>query len=176
MQEEEKTLVWSLDQEDSWRRAWQPTPVFLLVKIPWTERPGRLQSMELQKVGHDWVIKNTHTILTRVTVLYIHPHLGNFFYPLSASVFLSVSWAQEYLPWREFTWDIKSLSPLYCPGPQQLFDKGQYLLYCFCCFVFLLCTLCQILANLLPRPSGSLVRLQAGNVTLPKKPSFRGSS
>ena len=23
-------------------------------KIPWTEEPGRLQSMELQRVGHDW--------------------------------------------------------------------------------------------------------------------------
>ena len=26
-----------------WRRAWQPTPIFW--KIPWTEEPGRLQSM-----------------------------------------------------------------------------------------------------------------------------------
>ena len=24
-------------------------------KIPWTEKPGRLQSMGLQRVGHDWV-------------------------------------------------------------------------------------------------------------------------
>ena len=25
-------------------------------KIPWTEKPGRLQSMGLQRVGHDWAI------------------------------------------------------------------------------------------------------------------------
>ena len=25
-------------------------------KIPWMEEPGRLQSMELQRAGHDWVI------------------------------------------------------------------------------------------------------------------------
>ena len=25
-------------------------------KIPWTEEPGRLQSMGLQRVGHDWAI------------------------------------------------------------------------------------------------------------------------
>ena len=25
-----------------WRRKWQPTPVFLLGRIPWTEEPGRL--------------------------------------------------------------------------------------------------------------------------------------
>ena len=38
----------------SWRRASQPTPIFLPGKIPWTEGPGRLQSMESQRVGHDW--------------------------------------------------------------------------------------------------------------------------
>ena len=32
----------------------------LACRIPWTEEPGGLQSMGLQRVGHDWV---THTIL-----------------------------------------------------------------------------------------------------------------
>ena len=32
----------------SWRRKWQPTPVFAC-KIPWTEEPGGLQCMGLQK-------------------------------------------------------------------------------------------------------------------------------
>ena len=27
-----------------WRRAWQPTPVFLPGESPWTEEPGGLQS------------------------------------------------------------------------------------------------------------------------------------
>ena len=36
-----------------WRRAWQPTPVFLPGNIPWTEEPGGLQSKGLQRVGHD---------------------------------------------------------------------------------------------------------------------------
>ena len=42
---------------DSWvrkipcRRKWQPTPVFL----PWESHgPGRLQTIGLQRVGHDW--------------------------------------------------------------------------------------------------------------------------
>ena len=38
-----------------WRRAWQPTPVFLPGESLWTEEPGGLQSMGLQRVGHDWV-------------------------------------------------------------------------------------------------------------------------
>ena len=33
-----------------WRRAWQPTPVFFPGKSPWTEEPGRLQSIG----SHDW--------------------------------------------------------------------------------------------------------------------------
>ena len=37
----------------SWRRAWQPIPVFLPGESPWTEEPGGLQSMVSQRVGHD---------------------------------------------------------------------------------------------------------------------------
>ena len=36
-----------------WRRAWQPTPVFLPGESPWTEVPGGLQSMGSQRVGHN---------------------------------------------------------------------------------------------------------------------------
>ena len=38
-----------------WRRKWQPTPVFLPREfIPRTEEPGGLQSIGLQRVGHNW--------------------------------------------------------------------------------------------------------------------------
>ena len=37
-----------------WRRAWQPTPVFLPGKSPWTGEQGRLQTIGSQRVGHDW--------------------------------------------------------------------------------------------------------------------------
>ena len=36
-----------------WRRAWQPTSVFLPGKSPWTEEPGRLQSISSHRVGGD---------------------------------------------------------------------------------------------------------------------------
>ena len=39
--------------EIPWRRAWQPTLVFFPRESPWAEGPGRLQSMGLQRVGHD---------------------------------------------------------------------------------------------------------------------------
>ena len=38
----------------SWRRAWQPTPVYLPGESSWTEDPGELQSIRSQRVGHDW--------------------------------------------------------------------------------------------------------------------------
>ena len=32
-------------------------PQYLSWEIPWTEEPGGLQSMGLQRAGHDWVTK-----------------------------------------------------------------------------------------------------------------------
>ena len=46
-----------------WRRAWQPTPVFLPGESPWTEEPGGLQAMGSQKVRHDRATK--HSIAQR---------------------------------------------------------------------------------------------------------------
>ena len=42
-----------------WRRTWQPSPVFLPGESPWTEEPGRLQSMRSQNVRHGSVTKHT---------------------------------------------------------------------------------------------------------------------
>jgi len=43
-----ETWVRSLGWKDPWRRAWQPTPVFLPGEPPRTEEPGGLQSNGLQ--------------------------------------------------------------------------------------------------------------------------------
>ena len=36
----------------AWRRAWQPTPIFVAGESPWTEEPGGLRSVRSQRVGH----------------------------------------------------------------------------------------------------------------------------
>ena len=36
-----------------WRRKWLPTPGILAWRIPWTEEPGRPQSIGSQRVRHD---------------------------------------------------------------------------------------------------------------------------
>ena len=45
-----------------WKRTWQPTPVFLPGESPWTQEPGRLQPLGLQRVGHDWAAKHSTCI------------------------------------------------------------------------------------------------------------------
>ena len=42
-------INYSMIREVSGKRVWQPTPVFLPGESPWTEEPGRLQSIGLQE-------------------------------------------------------------------------------------------------------------------------------
>ena len=51
-----------------WRREWQP---ILSWKIPWTEKPHRLQSKGLLRVGHDWVT-NSCTLSTYIFSSRLH--------------------------------------------------------------------------------------------------------
>ena len=48
-----ETRVRSLGQEDPLEKKMATHSSTLAGKIPWTEEPGRLQSMELQRVRHD---------------------------------------------------------------------------------------------------------------------------
>ena len=48
----QETWLQSLGWEDPWRRAWQPTPVFLPGESSWTGEPGRLQSVGSPRAGH----------------------------------------------------------------------------------------------------------------------------
>ena len=57
----QETLVRCLSQEDPLEEEWQPIPVFLPGESPWTEEPGRLQSMGLQRVGYDLATKHSTT-------------------------------------------------------------------------------------------------------------------
>ena len=59
MQEIQKTWVWSLDQEDPMEKEMATHSGILAWKIPWTEEPGRLESVSSQKVGHNGT--HTHT-------------------------------------------------------------------------------------------------------------------
>ena len=49
-----ETRVQSLGREDLLEKHMATHSSILAWKIPWTEEPGRLQSMGSQRVGHDW--------------------------------------------------------------------------------------------------------------------------
>ena len=49
----QKTQVQSLGREDLLEKEMATHSSILAWKIPWTEEPGRLQSMGLQRVGHN---------------------------------------------------------------------------------------------------------------------------
>ena len=46
--------IWSLGWEDPLEKEMAIHSSTVAWKIPWTEEPGRLQSMGSQRVGHDW--------------------------------------------------------------------------------------------------------------------------
>ena len=54
MQEMQEMLVKSLGQEDPPQQEMATHSSMLAWRIPWTEKPGGLQSIGLQRVRHDW--------------------------------------------------------------------------------------------------------------------------
>ena len=51
----QETQVWSLGWEDPIEKGMTTHSSILAWRILWTDEPGRLQSMVLQRAGHDWV-------------------------------------------------------------------------------------------------------------------------
>ena len=52
----QETEVWSLGWEDPQEKGMATHSSILAWRIPWTEEPDGVQSMELQWVGHNWGI------------------------------------------------------------------------------------------------------------------------
>ena len=60
-----ETWVQSLGQEAPLEKEMTTHPNILAWRIPWTEEPGGLQSMGLQRVGLDWVTNTSTFFLSR---------------------------------------------------------------------------------------------------------------
>ena len=56
---------WSLGQEGPLKKEMATHSSVLARKIPWTEEPGRLQSVGLQRVRHDWAY--THNLYNHIS-------------------------------------------------------------------------------------------------------------
>ena len=103
-----ETLVRYLGQEDPLEKEMAIHSSTLAWEIPWTENPGRLQSMELQRVGHDWVT-SLHFTLSHFSQVrfFVTPWTVVFQVPLSMGFSRRVYW--------------RGLS---CPPPGDLPDPG----------------------------------------------------
>ena len=74
----QETRVWSLGQEDPLEKEMAIHSNSISWKMPWTEEPGRLQSMGSQRVGHDWATSLfTFSFLYSPTLTSIHDHWKN---------------------------------------------------------------------------------------------------
>ena len=72
----QETCVQSLGQEDPLEKGKATHSSILAWRIPWTEEPCRLQSMESQRVGHDRMT-NTHTHMRQLVDSWIRVHLSS---------------------------------------------------------------------------------------------------
>ena len=62
----QETRVQSLRREDSLEKEMAIHSSTIAWKIPWTEEPGRLQSMGSQRVRHDWATSLTYVLCFRI--------------------------------------------------------------------------------------------------------------
>ena len=59
----QETWVRSLGQKDTLEKEIATHSSILAWEIPWTDEPSRLQSMGLQRVGHDKAPTQAHTLM-----------------------------------------------------------------------------------------------------------------
>ena len=69
VQETQETQAGSLGWEGPLQKEMATHPSILAWRIPWTEEPGRLQSLGSQRVGHDWSDLAGPSVITLNTLI-----------------------------------------------------------------------------------------------------------
>ena len=94
-----ETWIQSLGREDSMEKEMATHSSILSCRIPSTEEPGRLKSMGLQRVGHNWGT-NTFIFFSLSHVLLHSPFwdatLVKSFFPLPMSCLAMYNWVNIY--------------------------------------------------------------------------------
>ena len=111
-----KTQVQFLDWENPLEKGMTTHSIILTWRIKWMEEPDRLQSTELQRVGHDWA---TNTFINTVCIIFlqyswwIHYHFSSimlYLYVFLTSPVKSVSNALKFSKYSLFTILFKVIS------------------------------------------------------------------
>ena len=91
----QETWVWFLGQEDPLEKEMATHSRILAWKIPWTEEPGRLQSMGWQRDRHDWVT-SLFTIMYIIHCIYALIYIYQFMIYHKARVIKTVwNWQKD---------------------------------------------------------------------------------
>ena len=70
----QETWVWSLGQKDPPEKEMATHSSSLAWRIPWTQEPGRLESMGLQRAGHNWATLLHYQFSRSVVSGSLQPH------------------------------------------------------------------------------------------------------
>ena len=90
-----ETQDWPLGREDPLEKEMAPHSSTLAWKIPWMEEPGRLQSMGLQRVRHNWATSLSFKIISHFAL-----HLVPLLLPLTLPWYLfRYSWYLSFDLW-----------------------------------------------------------------------------
>ena len=106
MPEMKETQVWSLGREDPLEEGMATHSSSLAWRIPWTEEPGGLQSMGLQRVGHEWV---TNSFFSRTLTWFLFIPLYFTILVLSSTVLFIYSLTQIFIQQTAPQWAIQIL-------------------------------------------------------------------
>ena len=82
-----ETWVRSLGQENPLEKEMATHSSILAWRIPWTEEPGGLQSMGLQRVGHDWATSHSLSVKAILNDNYSYDEYLTDFFKLEYSYF-----------------------------------------------------------------------------------------
>ena len=115
----QETRVQSLDGEEPLEKGMASHSSIPAWKIPWTEEPGGLQSMGLQRIGHNWT--RTHSPLTQGKKRWNNQYSGHLIYifsPLgslrSPTAGLEKTRTEEVI-WRHGPLHSSSVQSFLCP-------------------------------------------------------------
>ena len=100
-QETQEMQIWSLSQEDPLEEVMATYSSIVAGKIPWTGAPGRLHSLGVKRVRHNWATKHAdtpHTDMCLCICWYVHiyiPHICIWMCVLA--IYVLYMWCMLYL-------------------------------------------------------------------------------
>ena len=119
MQETQEIWVRSLGQEDPLEKEMAMHFSILLWEIPWTEKPGGLQSMGSRRIIYDWVTKQQQIHVMYYILFLIKMH--SYFHGLRL-------WGAHALWWTQHIILLKLLFSFWCPNYHNMAKSKQALL------------------------------------------------